>query len=221
MKKTSEDSTKIRGRGWKKSIRCLLLIVLAAILVKGAVALGFLSFIKDRHSAWLSTTEVLAEDRKGSKEARSTAPGGDLPKQESERLIVASGGAAPHSARSGHLDIRESELMRRQRELEQKEETLKKMEQDVQKKFEELNAIQKEIQDYQAERASQKNARIRSLVKIYESMKPKEAAKLLENLEEQLVVNIISTMNTEAAASILAVMDTKKAAKISQVLSTP
>lgn len=118
-----------------------------------------------------------------------------------------------------HIQQRELELKRKEELLQQREEYLKGMQQDVERQLKELIDVQKEIQAYRTEKEENRSAQIRSLSKIYGTMKPKEAAKLLENLEDQLVVSIISSMNATEAANILANMDIKKAAKISQSLS--
>ncbi len=219
--KTREKKKQKKVRAWKKPINFLLLIILGTLLIKGAAALGFLSHIKDTHSAWFATTEVMAENQNDQETQDAKVLSSNLESRETYSSLASSSHSLSYGDHLSALEKRESELRRRERELQQKEELLNKMEEDVQQKFEALSAIQKEIQDFQAERSSQRNARIRSLVRIYESMKPREAAQLLENMEEQLVVNIISTMNTEVAANILATMDTQKAARISQVLSAP
>ncbi|MDY0041474.1 MAG: hypothetical protein RBS57_14275 [Desulforhabdus sp.] len=118
-----------------------------------------------------------------------------------------------------HLQQKEAELKRKEEQLQQREEYLAKMKQEVDDKLKELIDLQKEVQAYRTEKQEDQNAQIRSLSKIYGSMKPKEAAKLLENLDDKLVVSIISTMNATDAANILANMDIKKAAKISESLS--
>lgn len=211
----------------KRSLSVAFFFILSVLVVKGALGLGLLTFSGDKHFSWFSAREVMAQEQKSKKDAAApndvkAAPSVAPSAQVNSGPHVALADTATSSAdKISVLEKREMELMRRERDLQQKEEYIKKMEQDVQKKFEALSGIQKEIQNYRAERESQKSAKIKSLVKIYESMKSKEAAKLLENLDEQLVVVVISNMNTEAAANILAVMETKKGAKISQVLSTP
>jgi len=118
-----------------------------------------------------------------------------------------------------HLQQKEAELKRKEELLQQREEYIAKMKQEVEGKLKELIDLQKEVQAYRTEKQEDQSAQIRSLSKIYGSMKSKEAAKLLENLDDQLVVSIISTMNATDAANILANMDIKKAAKISESLS--
>jgi flagellar motility protein MotE (MotC chaperone) len=117
------------------------------------------------------------------------------------------------------LQQRELELQKREDLLRDKEERLGKIEKEVEQKVKDLLALQKEIQAAKAEKLDSQGTKVKSLAKIYGTMKPKEAAKLMENLDEKLVMNIIATMTPDEAASILSLMDVKKAAKISEALS--
>ncbi|MGV8074038.1 MAG: MotE family protein [Syntrophobacteraceae bacterium] len=160
-------------------------------------------------------SEVLAEDRKAKVQPAAPPANGSTPNQNNE---IASGPTEVPDIVS-HLERREAELKRKEEQLNQKEKYLAHMEKEVEKKLKELTTMQKEVQAYRSEKEEVQNAKVRSLAKIYGSMKPKEAAKLLENLEDPLVVNVISTMTPEEAATIMANMDVKKAAKISESLS--
>ena len=60
--------------------------------------------------------------------------------------------------------------------------------------------------------------RIRHLVKIYSSMKPKAAAELMNNLDTDAAVEVFLGMKGEIAGGILSYMDTAKAAVITQRL---
>jgi len=117
------------------------------------------------------------------------------------------------------LQQKEIEIHKREEQIKEKEERLSILEREVEQKVKDLLALQKQIQSVQNEKQETQNTKVRSLAKIYGSMKPKEAAKLLENLDDKLVMNIIATMTTDQAASILSLMEVKKAAKISEALS--
>ncbi|MEM5786417.1 MAG: hypothetical protein AAGU11_03795 [Syntrophobacteraceae bacterium] len=117
------------------------------------------------------------------------------------------------------IQQRENELRRKEEQLREKEERLAKIEKEVEQKTRDLLAVQKEIQAFRSEKQESLNTKVKSLSKIYGTMKPKEAAKLMENLDEKLVMGIISTMTPDEAASILSLMEVKKAAKISEALS--
>lgn len=193
-----------------------LTLILVILLVKLGLTLG--RMVEDKTDSYLPAfaEEVMAQERKPKPqetEARKkTAPPTQDPSPPSAKAPTLSDTVA-------HLEQREAELKKREESVRQKEEYLSKLEQETEKKLKELIVIQKEIQAYRAEKEEAQNGRIRSLAKIYGTMKPKEAAKLLENLDDQLVVSVISTMTPDEAGTILGNMDIKKAAKISESLS--
>lgn len=58
------------------------------------------------------------------------------------------------------------------------------------------------------------DAKIRSLVKIYESMKPKDAAKIFEELDMNILLQVVDKMKEPKSALILAKMDSNKAKEL-------
>ena len=213
-----------------RTLSVTLLLLLGVLLLKLSLTVGNFATPKKDDGLSLFASEVMAEDAKGDtkgKAKKPAAPGKDKGTPEASQT---SAGAASESNNRpsstsvpemiSHLQRRDAELTKKEEQLKQKEEYLAQMEQEVEKKLKDLMAVQKEIQTFRAEREEGQLAKVRSLSKIYGTMKPKEAAKLLENLEENLVVEVISTMSAAEAANILSNMDVKKAAKISQALST-
>lgn len=202
----------------KKTLSVVLSVVALMILVKMGLTVGrFVLGNPATEAEYLSfPREVLAEDKKAKPQEAAA------PKKSATPAPAAQAGVPPLQPMTEtltHIEKREAELKRKEEQLRQKEEYLSKMEQEVEKKLKDLLAIQKEIQAYRNEKEESQNTKIRSLAKIYGTMKPKEAAKLLDNLEEHLVVSVISTMSADEAANILGNMDVKKAAKISESLS--
>lgn len=201
---------------WKK---VSLLLIALAVGVKVVFTLGPLFFKK---SVKLSPPEVLAGDQNEKTSDPVLARAG--------RTQVTPSASPPSATRNNprektgeayaFIQQKEAELKQREEDLRAKEEYLSKIENEVEQKLKELIAVQKEIHAYRSEREENQNGKVRSLAKIYGTMKPKEAAKLLDNLDEKLVMNIISTMSPDEAAGILSNMDVKKAAKISEALSS-
>ncbi len=118
-----------------------------------------------------------------------------------------------------YLEKKERELEIREKKLKEKEAILKALQKDIEEKLAKLEKIYQEIEKYKQEQEQLANQKINTLVKIYTTMKPKDAASLLEKLDQKLVVQIISRMNTDKAAKIIANMSIKKAAEITQKLS--
>jgi flagellar motility protein MotE (MotC chaperone) len=211
-----------------RTLSVTLLLLLGVLLLKLSLTVGNFATPKKDGGLSLFASEVMAEDAKGDTKGKAKKPaasGKDKGTPEASQTGNASESNNRPSSTSvpemiSHLQRRDAELTKKEEQLKQKEEYLAQMEQEVEKKLKDLMAVQKEIQTFRAEREEGQLAKVRSLSKIYGTMKPKEAAKLLENLEENLVVEVISTMSAAEAANILSNMDVKKAAKISQALST-
>ena len=60
---------------------------------------------------------------------------------------------------------------------------------------------------------------IDSLIKVYSSMKPEEAASILEALDEDLAIKIISGMKSQTAGQVLSQLNVKIAKTISERLA--
>ncbi len=211
MQKKKEARSRLPG---------ILLVILTVLSLKLILAFG--SFMGDGPPHTLLTTPVvMAQDttKKPAKNPPANATAGkDAPAQPapSQNQLPPASDVAGTAA---YLEKREAELKLKEEALKQKEEYLNQMSKDIEKKLNDLIVVQKEVQAYRAQQEDSQSAKARILVKIYETMKPKEAAKLMENLDDKLVVTIISAMGANEAAAILSNMDVKKAAKISEVLS--
>lgn len=60
---------------------------------------------------------------------------------------------------------------------------------------------------------------LRKLAKLYESMKPADAAQIASQLETDLVVEIIPRMNERSAAKMLSAMDVQRAVEITSLIA--
>jgi flagellar motility protein MotE (MotC chaperone) len=195
-----------------KTMSGVLVLIVSLLLVK--LGLTVTHLVQQTGETKLASfpSEVLAEERKDERKTKTAKA-----EPSAQKKTPAPSGSPADMV--SYLEQRETEVKHKEEQLRQKEEYLTQMQQDVEKKLKDLTVIQKEIQAYRNEKEDAQTGKIRSLAKIYGSMKPKEAAKLLENLDDQLVVKIVSTMNADEAASLLGNMDVKKAAKISEVLT--
>ena len=203
----------------KKGKSALLSVALCALMAVLLIKLGLsvLGALSTGKEAIDTVPDVIAGEAK---------PGDAAPSKndsyayaQTEKNPKSNAAASSVSDSLSALQQKELELQKREDLLRDKEERLAKIEKEVEQKVKDLLALQKEIQAAKAEKLDAQGAKVKSLAKIYGTMKPKEAAKLMENLDEKLVMNIISTMTPDEAASILSLMEVKKAAKISEALS--
>jgi flagellar motility protein MotE (MotC chaperone) len=184
----------------------MLCALIGILVVKLAITIMGAFFFQPETT--ISVPDAMAKDDKPKLEGDAQAD--KAPKSKSGLPTVESLDA---------LQQREIEIRKKEEQLKEKEERLGKLEKEVEQKVKDLLALQKEVQSVRTEKLETQNAKVRSLAKIYGTMKPKEAAKLMENLDDKLVMSIISTMTPDEAAAILSLMEVKKAAKISEALS--
>ena len=61
-------------------------------------------------------------------------------------------------------------------------------------KLEELKNLKAQLEDLMAQYNEKENIKIASLVKIYENMKPKDAAKIFEELDMPILLQVVNVM---------------------------
>lgn len=112
------------------------------------------------------------------------------------------------------LAKRRTELEKREQDISLKEASLGVIEKNIEAKLNQLKALQTDLTGIIAEYNSKEDEKIKSLVKIYESMKPTEAAKIFEQLQMSVLLDVADNMKEAKLASILAKMDTYKAKEL-------
>lgn len=118
-----------------------------------------------------------------------------------------------------NLSERRKELDQKASALERKEAILKATEQQIAKKIDELTGLRDELKDLLKEQSAEEKKRIESLVKIYEGMKPKDAARILNTLEMDILLNVMDQMSERRSAPILAEMDSERAREVTTLLA--
>lgn len=118
-----------------------------------------------------------------------------------------------------NLAKRREDLDRWERNIQVKESALNATEKRIADKIEQINAMKKEVSELLAQYNAQEDAKIRSLVKIYENMKPKEAARIFDEIDMPILLLVIDKMAEKKAAPILAEMEPRKAKQITVELA--
>lgn len=109
------------------------------------------------------------------------------------------------------LARRREEIEKREQKLAAQEALLKAAEQEVDRKIAELNKLRGELEALLGQQQTMEDERIASLVKIYENMKPKEAAAIFNTLDMDVLLAVISKMAERRSSPIIANMDTDRA----------
>jgi flagellar motility protein MotE (MotC chaperone) len=117
------------------------------------------------------------------------------------------------------LSDRRAELEKWQNDLEIKEKLVAVSSQKLDEKITELKQIQADTDILLRSYNEQENAKLRSLVKIYEAMKPKDAAAIFNEMDMDITLDLVDMMAEKKASPIMAAMDTKRARKITEELA--
>lgn len=116
------------------------------------------------------------------------------------------------SKRREVLDQRESEIVL-------KENSAHVIETNIATKIDTLKKLQEELKDILLQYESKENEKIKSLVKVYEAMKPADAAKIFEQLQMSILIEVSVKMKEVKLAQILAKMDPIKAKELTMELA--
>jgi flagellar motility protein MotE (MotC chaperone) len=118
------------------------------------------------------------------------------------------------------LAKRRTELDKRAGEFDQREALLQATEQRINEKIAKLQEMQHAIDTSFKKEDQVDDAKLKSLVKVYETMKPKDAARIFEQLDEPVVLDVMERMKERGTAAILAAMDPVKAKAVTLGLAS-
>ena len=107
-------------------------------------------------------------------------------------------------ARRAQLDQRESALAAR-------EAVLTGAEARIATRVDELTGLQKKLEVLESGRGEKEEANWRGLVKLYEGMRPRDAAVIFNDLETQVLLEILDRMKEAKAGPVLAAMQPDRA----------
>lgn len=166
-------------------------------------------------------TEETAEDTTAEGEHKSapaeTPPPAAPPKDFTER------NPSPFTQRE--VDVLEKLAERREKldswekEIALREKVLEATEARIDQKMVEMEALNKKLEESLTAYRQEEDTKIKSLVKIYESMKPKEAAKIFEELDMNILLLVVDRMSERRVAPILANMSARKAKEVTEELA--
>ena len=117
------------------------------------------------------------------------------------------------------LANRRAELDKLRRDLALRENLLNATEKKLNLKLTELTNLKTQIQGLLKKHDKEQEEKLKSLVKIYESMKPKNAARIFEQLEMEILLNVVERMREAKTAPIFAAMDPSKAKSVTARLA--
>ena len=116
------------------------------------------------------------------------------------------------------LAERREALDLRNKEIDKKVIQLKVAEEEINKKLAQLQAYEKKLRSLMQEYSAKEKERLDSLVKLYASMKPRDAARILNTLDIEVSTALVREMKPSASSAILSQMEASKAKAITDAL---
>lgn len=114
---------------------------------------------------------------------------------------------------------RRDQLDKRSRELDDREALVVVAETRIDQKVAEMQSLRKQLEALVGQASGEQQQQITNLVKVYESMKPKDAAKIFEALEMRILLKVVQRMKPKNTAAVLAKMDPQSAKDITVALT--
>lgn len=159
-----------------------------------------------------ATTETMADgDTKADADAGTPSglpEGLELGTSIAERKVLES-----LSGRRRELDKREKQVELRQQLLQQTEDRL-------QQKVQEISALEASIKSLREEQERKKKEELRTLVSMYESMKPKDAARIFDRLDLDVLLKVAREMKPRKMADVMAKMSPEVSERLTVALIT-
>jgi flagellar motility protein MotE (MotC chaperone) len=112
------------------------------------------------------------------------------------------------------LQERRTEIDQRNREIEMRENLLKAAEKRLEARVSELKALEGKAAGDAEARDKAEADRLKGLVVMYESMKPKEAARIFDRLDMKVLFDVSSQINPRKMSEILAQMTPEAAERL-------
>lgn len=112
------------------------------------------------------------------------------------------------------LQSRRQELETRAREVDIRESLLKSAEKRIEGKVEELKSVETRITAAQEQKAASESIKFKSIVTMYEGMKPKDAAKIFDRLDMAVLIEVASLIAPRKMSDILGLMTPEAAERL-------
>ena len=114
--------------------------------------------------------------------------------------------------------FRSSTIFKIEKRLHQIKLEQKKDDKKVQKKSKPVVLSKEEIEKQTKERLAAEKKRVSKLARLYNEMKPEDAAKILEGMEDDIVISILQKMDESQVSQVLTKFDTDRAANITKIM---
>jgi flagellar motility protein MotE (MotC chaperone) len=165
--------------------------------------------------------DAKGKDAKDGKDAKEAKAGPTEPPKSANGLKVNLEPVAPRGERAilERLSDRRQQLDARSEELEMRENLLKAAEKRVEAKVAELKELEAKVKSALEQRDQNELKRFKSIVSMYEGMKPKDAARIFDRLDLKILVEVSTQMKPATMSAVLAQMTPETAERLTVELA--
>jgi flagellar motility protein MotE (MotC chaperone) len=117
------------------------------------------------------------------------------------------------------LSKRRNELDQREDEVARREVQLKALEQEINGRIDKLNNIKSQIDELLGKVDAQEEERLKSLVVIYQTMKPTDAARILNQIDLPILLQVLTRMKESKSSPIIGALEPGKAKAVTDALA--
>jgi flagellar motility protein MotE (MotC chaperone) len=111
---------------------------------------------------------------------------------------------------------KDAALKRREELVENEKQDLRTAEAALETRLLELQNLRDQIRGMLTDLDGEREERVASLVKMFESMRPKQAAAILQVTDDEIALEVLERMNRGKAGKTLAAMEPKRAATLAE-----
>jgi flagellar motility protein MotE (MotC chaperone) len=109
------------------------------------------------------------------------------------------------------LRARRAEIEAREQSAAAREQVVSAAERRLGQRIAELTALQQRLEALERDRAAREEAGMRGLVRLYEGMRPRDAATIFDELEMPVLVSIVDRMREAKASPVIGAMKPERA----------
>jgi flagellar motility protein MotE (MotC chaperone) len=152
-------------------------------------------------------------------ESQPAAGGAAKVIETADPLMPLGSGSASERAILERLHDRREALEQQSRELDLRENLLKAAEKRIEDRIAELKQLEARVGAAEQRQDDADASRMKSLVLMYETMKPKDAARIFDRLDITILVDVVTAMKPAKVADVMAAMDADAAKRLTVALA--
>lgn len=204
----------------KQHFRILPMVIFLAVLMLSVRINNLFDQLKNPYAAHFTIAQSNAAAEE--KSSQETADLNRILETSDGANSVSASGTSPANNSFTQSEImilqelaeRREALDIRSREIDKKAVQLKVAEQEIDKRLKQLQEYEQKLRKLIKEYNEKERAKINALVKVYSTMKPKDAARIFDTLDLDVTVSLLKEMKPSTSSAILSQMKAEKAKAI-------